>query len=199
MILPENSNHQSGVVDLSLFDNAWYQPGRGVLMRLLWLVVNALVLQSPLNPSSALKVLALRLFGARIGRGVNIKPGINVKYPWNIEIGDYAWIGENAWLDSLAPIRIGAHSCVSQGVYCCTGNHDWTDPTFSLIVKPINIEDGAWVGARSVILPGVTVTSHSVVAAGSVVAKSTEPYMIYAGNPAVPVKKRIIRENSTSL
>jgi putative colanic acid biosynthesis acetyltransferase WcaF len=186
-------------VDLSRFDNSWYRPGRDVLTRLLWIITNAIVLQNTLNPSSSLKVLALRLFGAKVGHGVNIKPGISVKYPWNVEIGDYAWIGENAWLDSLSPIKVGAHACVSQGVYCCTGNHDWTDPAFGLIVKPINIENGAWVGARSVVLPGVTVASHSVVAAGSVLAKSTEPYMIYAGNPAVAVKKRTIRDGSTSL
>lgn len=183
-------------VDLSRFDNAWYDPGRGVLTRLLWLVTNAVILQNALNPSSRLKVLALRAFGAKIGQGVNLKPGINVKYPWYLEVGDHAWIGENAWLDSLAPIKIGAHACISQGVYCCTGNHDWSDPTFALVVKPIVIENGAWVGARAVILPGVTVASHSVVAAGSVLAKSTEAYTIYAGNPAVAVKKRVIRESN---
>lgn len=185
-------------VDLSRFNNSWYHPGRGVLIRLMWLATNAIVLQNALNPSSRLKVLALRAFGAKIGQGVNLKPGINVKYPWNIHIGDFAWIGESVWLDSLAPIKIGAHACISQGVYCCTGNHDWSDPTFALVVKPIVIENGAWVGARAVILPGVTIASHSVVAAGSVLAKSTEPYTIYAGNPAVAVKKRVVRERNTS-
>jgi len=77
---------------------------------------------------------------------VVFKPSINVKYPWKLEIGDHSWIGEGAWLDSLAPIRIGSNCCISQGVYFCTGNHDWTDPAFGLIVKPIVIEDGAWVG-----------------------------------------------------
>src|SRR6266480_4547747 len=155
-------------VDLSRFDNSWYNPGRGFIVRLLWHATNALFLQNPLNPSSGLKALLLRLFGAKIGRGVVVKPGVNVKYPWNIEVGDYSWIGENAWLDSLAPIRIGRNACVSQGVYFCTGNHDWSDPAFGLIVKPIIVEDGAWVGARATVLPGVTVASHSIIAAGSV-------------------------------
>ena len=75
----------------------------------------------------------------------------------------------------------------------CTGNHDWTDPAFGLIVKPIVIEDGAWVGARAIVLPGVTVAAHSIVTAGSVITKDTEPYMIYAGNPAVKVKERKIK------
>ncbi len=181
-------------VNLSTFDNSWYNPGRGFIVRTLWHFVNAVFLQSPLNPSSGLKTAVLRLFGARIGRGVVLKPSINVKYPWNLVIGDYSWIGEHAWLDSLAPITIGSNVCVSQGVYFCTGNHDWTDPAFGLIVKPIIIEDGGWVGTRATVLPGVTVKSHSIAAAGSVIAKDTEPYMIYAGNPAVAVKERKIRE-----
>lgn len=180
-------------VDLSTFDNSWYNPGRGFLVRTIWHFSNALFLQSPLNPSSKLKVIILRLFGARIGTGVILKPSINVKYPWNLTIGNYSWVGENAWLDSLAPITIGSNVCISQGVYLCTGNHDWSDSAFGLIVKPIVVEDGSWVGARATVLPGVTVKSHSIVAAGTVIAKDTEPYMIYAGNPATAVKERKIR------
>ncbi len=182
-----------GTTDLSRFDNSWFSPGRGYLTRIVWHFVNALFLQSSLNPSSGLKIRILRLFGAGIGVGVVLKPSINVKYPWNLSIGDYSWIGEGAWLDSLAPITIGGNACISQGVYFCTGNHDWTDPAFGLIVKPIVIQEGAWVGARATILPGVTVKSHSIVAAGAVIARDTEPYMVYAGNPAVAVKERKIR------
>jgi putative colanic acid biosynthesis acetyltransferase WcaF len=185
-------------VDLSKFSNSWYNPGRGYFLRALWYVINVLLLQNPLNPSSRQKICVLRLFGAKIGKGVVLKPGINVKYPWNLEVGDYSWIGENAWLDSLAPIKIGNHACISQGAYLCTGNHDWSDPVFGLIVKPIIVEDGAWVGARTTILPGVIVATHSVVVAGSVVVKDTEPYIIYAGNPAVAVKTREIRTKNHS-
>lgn len=180
-------------VDLSKFNNSWYNPGRGLLTRLAWHSVNAIFLQNPLNLSSRLKTILLRLFGAQIGEGVVLKPSISVKYPWNLEIGDYSWIGEHAWLDSLAPIRIGKNACISQGVYFCTGNHDWSDPAFGLIVKPIAVEDGAWVGARATVLPGVTVASHSIIAAGSVISRDTEPYMIYAGNPGVKIKERNIR------
>ncbi len=135
-------------VDLSTFDNFWYRPGRGLFIRILWHFINALFVYNHWNLSSGLKVKMLRLFGAKIGTGVVLKPGINVKYPWNLEIGDCSWIGENAWLDSLAPIKIGNNACISQGTYFCTGNHDWTDPAFGLIVKPIVVEDGAWVGAK---------------------------------------------------
>ncbi len=181
-------------VYLSRFDNSRYDPGRGFLTRALWHFMNALFLQNPLNPSSKLKIILLRFFGAQIGEGVVLKPGINVKYPWNLQIGSYSWIGENAWLDSLAPINIGSNVCISQGAYVCTGNHDWADPAFGLIVEPVTIEDGAWVGARATVLPGVTMAIQSVIAAGSVISKDTWPYQIYSGNPAVAVKTRKIRQ-----
>ena len=181
-------------VDLSLFKTDGYDPGRSFPVRSLWFLVNALVLQNPINPSSGVKAKVLRLFGAKIGKGVVLKPSINFKFPWRISIGDNTWIGEGVWLDSLENITIGANACVSQGAYLCTGNHDWTDPAFGYTLRPIVVEDGAWVGARATVLPGVTVADHSIVAAGSVVSKSTEPYMIYSGNPAVAVKRRVIKE-----
>ena len=183
----------SGHVELSRFDNGWYQPGRGVAVRVLWIVANALVMQNPLFLSSTLKCALLRVFGARVGRGVNIKPGVNVKYPWRLHLGENAWIGEGAWLDSLEQISIGANACVSQGAYLCTGNHDWSDTAFGLIVKPITVEDGAWIGARAVLLPGVVVGSHAVVAAGAVMSKNADAWTIYSGNPARAVKKRVLR------
>jgi len=149
-------------IDLLKYDNSWYSPGRGFLVRGLWFIVNACVLRNGLNASSFLKVLALRMFGARIGSAVVIKPGVNVKYPWNLEISDRVWIGENVWLDSLAPIRIGRNVCVSQGAYLCTGNHNWSSPGFDLIVKPIAIKDGAWVAAHALVGPGVTIGEGAV-------------------------------------
>jgi len=139
-----------------------------------------------------LKTFLLRLFGAQVGRGVHIKPRVNIKYPWFLIIGDFTWIGESVWIDNLATVQIGSNVCLSQGAYLCTGNHDYTKTAFDLILEPITIEDGVWIGARAVIGPNVTLGNHSVVTAGSVITKNTEPYMIYQGYPAVAVKKRTI-------
>jgi putative colanic acid biosynthesis acetyltransferase WcaF len=81
---------------------------------------------------------------------------------------------------------------VSQGVYLCTGNHDWTDPAFGLVLKPITIDTCAWVGARATVCPGVTVGEGAVVAVGGVVARNVPPYEVHAGNPAVVVRVRRI-------
>ena len=183
-------------VDLSSYRNPpWHDKGRGIVVRSIWHFVNALFFENSLNPSSQLKIALLRLFGAKVGRGVIIKPGVNIKHPWFLTLGDHTWIGERAWLDNtFAPITLGDHVCISQGVYLCTGNHDWTDPAFGLLERPLTIESGAWIGASAKVLPGAHVAGHCVVAGGAVLSKPTEPYMIYAGNPAVAIKKRVIKE-----
>lgn len=190
---------QIPTVDLSLYRNPPdLDKGRSFVVRSLWFLINAWFLQNPANPSSALKKFLLRLFGAKIGKGVLLKPSINVKSPWFLEIGDYTFIGERVWLDSLAPVHIGSNVCISQDCYICCGNHDWTDPAFGKTVTPITIEDGAWIATRATLLPGAHVASHAVIASGAVLAHPTEPFMIYAGNPAKAVKKRILRSTSVN-
>ena len=185
-------------VDLSSYRNPpGHDKGRGIAVRVLWHFVNALFFENSLNPSSGLKIVLLKLFGAKIGTGVIVKPGVNIKHPWFLTIGDHTWIGERVWLDNtFAPITLGPNVCLSQGVYLCTGNHDWTDPAFGLLERPLTIEVGAWVGAGAKVLPGAFVANHSIVAAGAVLSKPTEPFMIYAGNPAQAVKRRVIREGN---
>jgi putative colanic acid biosynthesis acetyltransferase WcaF len=134
--------------------------------------------------SSRIRSMIMKLFGAKIGSGVVARHGIKVKYPWHLSIGDDCWIGEDCWFDNLAPISIGSDVCISQGVYLCTGNHDWSDPAFGLIVKGITLRDGAWVGAKCVVGPGVEIGECAIAAAGSVVTKDIPAFEIHNGNPA---------------
>ncbi len=136
--------------------------------------------------------MLLRLFGAKIGAQVVIKPKVNIKYPWLLEIGDHAWIGEKVWIDNLVQVSIGSHACISQGALLLTGNHNYKKSSFDLITGQIFIDDGAWVGAKAVICPGVRVSSHSIVTVGSVLTKSSSAYGIYQGNPAIKIKERQI-------
>lgn len=145
-------------------------------------------------PSSKFKVTLLRCFGANIGQSVRIKPGVKIKFPWRLKVGNYVWIGENAWLDNLAPITLEDHVCLSQDVYLCTGNHDWNDPNFRLILGSIHIEQGSWIAARAAIGPGVRVGQGAVLGLGGVTGRSLEPMTIYIGNPAQPLKKRRVTE-----
>jgi putative colanic acid biosynthesis acetyltransferase WcaF len=143
-------------------------------------------------PISTFKVFILRLFGAKIGKSVNIKPKVNIKYPWKLAIGDYTWIGENVWIDNLENVTIGESCCLSQGAMILCGNHNHSKSTFDLIVKPVVIEDGAWVGAQAVVCPGVTLKTNALLTVYSVATSDLEANSIYQGNPAVKIKDRII-------
>ena len=179
-------------VNLSKFDNSWYKPGNA-FKRFVWYFKNIFLFKTSLPWPNSLKIMTLKFFGAKVGSNVLIKPNVNIKYPWLLEIGTNVWIGEEVWIDNLAKVTIGNNVCLSQGAMLLCGNHDYKKETFDLIVKPIILEDGVWVGARSVVCPGVTMKSHSVLSVGSVLTKDAEAYGIYQGNPAVMVKKREIK------
>lgn len=161
-----------------------------------WYIVNAIIFRSYLLPGSAIKRGLLKLFGAKVGKSVVIKPQVNIKYPWFLSIGDHSWIGENVWIDNLTTVSIGDNCCLSQGAFLLTGNHDFTRSSFDLMVKSIVLEDGAWIGAGAMVCPGVTCFSHSVLTARSVATKNLAPFIIYQGNPAVPIKDRVIIKKS---
>jgi putative colanic acid biosynthesis acetyltransferase WcaF len=177
-------------VRLDLFSVGNYHPGASWVVRLLWHFVGQRVLRSQLVTSYSLKAGLLRLFGGKVGKGAVIKPGVRVKYPWRLEIGDHVWIGEDAWIDNLENVTISNHACLSQSAYLCTGNHDWGTPTFDYRLGAISIAEGAWIGARSLVGPGVQVSEYAILTAGSVATRSLSASRVYCGNPAVYVKDR---------
>lgn len=179
-------------VRLDQYDNSWYKPGRSFAWRTAWHLLGAPILRSAWMPSSGIRVRLLRWFGAKIGDGVVIKPAVEVKYPWHLVLGDHCWLGEGCWIDNLTTVRVGSNVCISQGAYLCTGNHDWTDPAFGLMIAPIQLGDGAWAGARCILMPGSVLGVGAVAGAGSVVRGVVPDFEIYAGNPAVFVRKRVI-------
>ncbi|HEY8398314.1 MAG TPA: WcaF family extracellular polysaccharide biosynthesis acetyltransferase [Flavihumibacter sp.] len=182
--------------DLSKYNNDWFraQIGAPAWKRAAWYIINLLVFRSSWLPLYSLKRGLLRLFGAKIGPRVVIKPNVNIKYPWLLSIGANTWIGEAVWIDNLCRVEIGANSCLSQGALLLTGNHNYKKTTFDLMVGPIILEDGVWIGAKSVVCPGITCHSHSVLSVGSVAASNLDAYTIYQGNPAREVRKRTISE-----
>ena len=147
---------------------------------------------TPLFPLNGIKRLILKMFGAKIGKNVVIKPRVVIKYPWLLSIGDNSWIGEGAWIDNLAQVTIGKNCCISQGVLIETGSHNYKQIDFKLITAPVILEDGVWLCAKSIVTAGTVCQSHSVLAAGSVAPIKMLPYSIYKGNPAVKIKEREI-------
>jgi len=178
-------------VNLNKYNNVNYKAGSKIKL-IIWYFINQTIIKNKFLPFSALKKFFLQIFGAKIGREVVLKPGISVKYPWKLEVGDFSWIGEDVWIDNLDFVHIQDNVCISQGAMLLCGNHNYKKKYFDLIIKPIKIKSGAWVGAKSIVCPGVTLNSHSVLSVSSVATNDLEAYAIYSGNPAQKIRIRKI-------
>ena len=174
---------------LDTFDKRVFDRGVPSLVEVLWIVVQELIFTTAL-PGSFWRRGILRVFGAKIGKHVVIKPRVRIKFPWKIIVGDYSWVGEAAWIDNLASVTIGDHCCISQSAYFCTGNHDWSKDIFDLIAEPIFIGNQVWIGANAVVGPAVSIGEGAVLCLGGVLTKDARPWAVYAGNPASAVAER---------
>ena len=174
------------------FDKKGFDAGASGFKMFCWYFTSMLFFRSGLIPVSSILVFILRLFGAKIGKEVRIKPSIYIHYPWRLTIGDYSWLAE-CRIENLAHVTIGKNVCVSQKAMLLTGNHDYKKTSFDLITKAITLEDGVWIGAKAIVCPGVIVQSHAVLTVNSVATKNLDAYTIYQGNPAVKVKDRNIK------
>lgn len=176
--------------DLSLFRVPPGFRGRsGFVVQLWWLVQSTLFGLSPQFAYGWRRML-LRLFGARIGTGVIVRPTARITYPWKVSIGDHSWIGDEVAIYSLDRIDIGAHCCISQRTYLAAAGHDPDKLSFDYVTGPIIIEDEVWLATGVLVLPGRRICRGAVVAAGAVVTKDVEEAAIMAGVPAKRIGTR---------
>lgn len=181
---------------LAAFSAAGFDKGAGLLKQTAWYFVNALIVRASWNPFMGIKIALLKMFGARIGRGLIIKNNVNVKFPWKLTIGDDCWIGEGVWIDNLDMVTIGNDVCISQGAMLLTGNHDYTQPSMPYRNAPIRIDSGAWIGAKAVLCPGVNVYANAILTVGSIATTDMQPATIYQGNPAKEIRKRKMKSET---
>ncbi|MDB4902321.1 MAG: acyl transferase [Mucilaginibacter sp.] len=179
--------------DLSKFSIGNYKSGNKLKV-IVWFFINYYIFNSAFPWPNRVKVFLLRLFGAKVGVGLNIKNKVRIKNPWRLVIGNYCWIGESAWIDNLENVTLGNNVCISQGAMLLTGNHDYTKSDFPYRLGPIEIEDGAWIGAQSVVCPGIICRSHSILTVNSVATKELDAWSIYSGNPAIFARSRKMNE-----
>lgn len=163
---------------------------RNRIARLLWGMVYLFFFRYSPRPLHGWRRILLRFFGASIGKGVHVYPGVRIWAPWNLEIDDYSGVGDGVQLYSQGLIKIGKYVVVSQGTYLCAGTHDYREPGFPLITKPIHIEDHVWVAAEAFIHPGITIGEGTVVGARSVVNRSLPSWKVCSGNPCIILKDR---------
>lgn len=171
--LPQNFRGRSG----------WYVQ--------LWWIVQSLLFRTSPQFMYGWRRFLLRLFGAKVGKKVIIRPTVRTQFPWKVSIGDYSWIGDDVVLYSLGPIEIGKNVVISQKSYLCTGTHDYKDPTFRIYAEKIRIEQECWLATDVYVAPGITIGAGTVVGARSSVYKDLPGGKICIGSPAKPLKDRI--------
>ena len=176
--------------DLSRFTVPDGFRGKSAFVVLLWQIVQSTLFGLSPQPMYAWRRFLLRLFGAKVGKSVFVRPTARFTYPWKVALGDFCWIGDNVQVYSLAAIQIGSNSVVSQRTYLCTGTHDISDLLFPLIAKPIVVEEQVWIATDCFVAPGVTIGMATVVLARSVVLKSLPSASIAAGSPATVKRRR---------
>ena len=162
--------------------------------RLLWSIAYPFFRYSP-RTFFGWRRLLLCVFGAKIGCNVNIYNSAIIYMPWNLEIREWSSIGECAFIYNLGKVVIGRSSTVSHRAHLCAGTHNYSDPAMQLLKPPITVGDQVWLCTDSFVGPGVNIGEGAVIGARAVVVKDISPWTVVAGNPAKPIKKRIMKDN----
>lgn len=165
------------------------------IIRFIWCIVWTLFARPlPRSIGNGWKLFLLRLFGAKVAKTAVVYSSTKIYYPANLVMDEYACLASDVDCYNVDLVRIGKGATVSQGAYLCTASHDIYSKEHTLITAPIVIENQAWVAADAFIGMGVTIGRGAVVGARAAVFKDVEPWMIVGGNPAKPIKKRVIKD-----
>lgn len=168
------------------------------LMRLVWNFTYILFFRFSPRPMHDWRNMILKIFGAKVGRGVHVYPKVVIWAPWNLVLKDECGIANGTTLYSQGKITIGKRTVISQGVHLVAGTHDYTKLGFPLFTKPIHIGDFVWIAAEAFLHPGVTIGDGCVVGARSVVTKDMPEWMICSGHPCAAIKKRVLEGHQMS-
>ncbi|MDP2525782.1 WcaF family extracellular polysaccharide biosynthesis acetyltransferase [Maribacter dokdonensis] len=177
-------NQSKSKVSLKNFDaSIGLDRGASKIKEIIWYLFKTFFFLSALPYPSRLKVSILKMFGAKVGHGVVIKPRVNIHFPWKLSIGSNVWVGEEAFLLNFEPLHIEDNVCISQRSFLCGGNHDYKNPTMPYRNGPITLKEGCWIGANCFIAPNVTIGTDTVITAGSIVTKSVKENLVTSITP----------------
>lgn len=179
--------------DLETFTLPTHFRGRSAIIVQLWWCVQATLFAWSPQFMYGWRRFLLRLFGAKIGLQVLVRPSARITYPWKLTIGDHSWIGDNVELYTLGEIHIGMNTVISQRSYICTGSHDISTPSFDILQQPINIGNQVWIATDVFVAPGVTISDAAVIGTRSTVLTDLPEAMICYGYPAKPIKPRVMK------
>lgn len=132
--------------------------------------------------------------GKNVHGTARLVSSVSIQTLGDVAIGAHTFVGHEVLIaGGLSKITIGDHCDIAPRVTIVSGTHeiDMSGPRSAGPGKsaPIVIEDGVWIGAGAVVLPGVVIGKKSVIAAGSVVNRSIPPYVVAAGVPCRPIRQ----------
>ncbi len=134
------------------------------------------------------RICLLKLFGAEVAWSAEVYASAKVWAPWLLTMESGSCIGPDVIVYNQARVTLKADSCLSQYAYVCTAGHETgtvNNARTGLVVAPVTLEKGAWVGTRAFINMGVQVGEGAVVGACACVFKDVAPHTVVGGNPAV--------------
>ncbi len=158
--------------------------------RMLWAMVQAVVFRHTFHNWYGIRRRLLQLFGAKLHASARVRRTVLIECPWNLIIGADSSVGDRAILYCLGTVTIGERTTISQGAHVCAGSHDYRKRSMPLLRPPIDIGDDVWIAADAFVGPKVRVGDGAILGARAVAVTPLQPWMIYSGNPAQPVKPR---------
>lgn len=163
------------------------------LFRGIWTLTWLLLASWTPPPMHQWRRILLRLFGAKVAPTSLVYGSAKIWYPPNLELGHCSMIARLATVYSVEKVTLAEYAVVSQGANLCTAGHDVEDVDFQTVARPITIGRRAWIATEAFVGPGVSVGEGAVLGARGCAFKNLDPWTVYGGNPAYPLKPRKIR------
>lgn len=138
----------------------------------------------------AWRAMILRAFGAAIHKTAIVRGSARIWWPGNLVMDAHSSMGPGVLCYNVAQVTLAPYAIVSQRAHLCTAGHNIDRPDFPLTAAPIVIGACAWVAAEAFVGPGVTIGDGAVLGARGVSFRNMDAWMVYAGNPAKPMRPR---------
>lgn len=177
---------------LDSFSSEDFNRGAPFWVEICWIIIKNIFFLSSWPWPSSLKAFLLRLFGAKVGKGLYLRPRVNIHFPWKLSIGCYCWIGDRCELLNLEPICFEDHVALAHDVYLAAASHDVRSRSMRYKNKPILIKAGTWIASRVFIGPGVVVGRNCVIGACSVVLKDIPDDSFLVTEFPFSIRRRIL-------
>lgn len=155
-----------------------------------WFFLNSIISSFP---SQTVRIIVLRIMGARIPMSAAVYSGIEYRNPKGLIVGEGTALGHRAILDARMGLNIGKSVCFGTEVMIWTLHHDYNDIDFKAIGGEVNIGDFVWLGSRCILLPGISIGKGAVIAAGAVVTKDVPDFAVVGGIPAKVIATRDVK------